>query len=143
MIRLNLKLIKYTKKIKIKNPRCDVHMLPKKLIPKKLYLRLLFLGGFVCFHLDHVNVDFTILLFARENSLSNNIRYKWGWILKVLVCMCVGVDLWVCIPKWKPYLTWCGIDVVVKNVMGMPQGNTLEHNGIDGHNSGVHIKKMS
>ncbi len=76
LIRLNLKLIKYTKKIKIKNPRCDVHMLPKKLIPKKLYLRLLFLGGFVCFHLDHVNVDFTILLLTHENSLSNNIRYK-------------------------------------------------------------------
>jgi hypothetical protein len=60
-------------------------MLPKQLIPKGLYLWLQILGGFMCFHLNHVYINFTILLFAHENSLSNNIRYNWGWILKVLV----------------------------------------------------------
>jgi hypothetical protein len=51
--------------------------------------------------------------------------------------------VWVCIPKLEHDLSWCGIGVVVKNVMGMPQSNKLEHNGIDGHNSRVHIRKMS
>jgi hypothetical protein len=106
-------------------------------------LWLQFLGNFMCFHFNHVNIDFTILLLAHENSLSNNIRCKWSWISKVLVCKCVGVALWVCIPKSDHDLSWCGIDVVVKNVMGMPQWNTLEPNGIDGHNSRVDIRKMS
>ncbi len=56
---------------------------------------------------------------------------------------CKFASVWVCIPKLEHDLSWCGIGVVVKNVMGMPQSNKLEHNGIDGHNSRVHIRKMS
>jgi hypothetical protein len=33
-----------------KNPKCDVHTLPKKLIAKKLYVQLQFWGRLVRFH---------------------------------------------------------------------------------------------
>jgi hypothetical protein len=51
MINLSLKLIKYNLIyiFKKNNSRCDDHMLPKKLIVARLYLRLQFLGGLLCF----------------------------------------------------------------------------------------------
>jgi hypothetical protein len=56
------------------------------------------------------------------------------------ICKCVSVDSKM--GTW-PNMMWHWCEVVVKKLMGMPQGNTLEHNEIDGHNSRVHIRKMS
>jgi hypothetical protein len=52
---------------------------------KKIMLVTTIFRRLMCFHLNYVNINFAILLLSRENSLTNNIRYIWSWLLKVLV----------------------------------------------------------
>jgi hypothetical protein len=62
--------MKYTFK-KEKKPKCDAHTLPKKIIAKKLYVWLQFLGGLMCFHFTRHSYNYMNILWKHLKFVHN------------------------------------------------------------------------